>query len=143
VWRWIGVGPFSKAAPSDAWNARCGSAGFHTGFGLYADDRIRQSGTLFTGHGGKAWADAAEKLADDLSVEIEAHVIGPRQEDIDHVGDWARAREAGVQAASSPAQINTCAGDMMDGRAIPKPRCAVSFRKSWPGERATPKASKG
>ncbi|MEL6620449.1 MAG: FAD-dependent monooxygenase [Pseudomonadota bacterium] len=51
--------------------------------------------TVFTGLGGEAWADAAAKLAEDLGIKIEAHVIGPRQTYIDHVGDWARAREVG------------------------------------------------
>ncbi|SEW40989.1 2,4-dichlorophenol 6-monooxygenase [Cognatiyoonia koreensis] len=51
--------------------------------------------TLFTGLGGKAWAAAAEKVAGDLSIKLTAHVIGPRQEYIDHTGDWARAREIG------------------------------------------------
>ncbi len=51
--------------------------------------------TLFTGLGGKAWAAAAEKVASDLGIKLTAHVIGPRQEYIDHTGDWARAREIG------------------------------------------------
>ncbi|MBW4707244.1 FAD-dependent monooxygenase [Roseobacter sp. YSTF-M11] len=51
--------------------------------------------TLFTGLGGKPWADAAAKIGKEMGVTIEAHVIGPRQEYIDHVGDWARAREVG------------------------------------------------
>lgn len=49
--------------------------------------------TLFTGLGGKAWADAAAEVADALGITLNAHVIGPRQEYIDHSGDWARAKE--------------------------------------------------
>jgi len=51
--------------------------------------------TLFTGLGGKAWVDAAQKLAAQMGVTIKAHIIGPRQQYIDHTGDWARAREVG------------------------------------------------
>ncbi|GFE67017.1 FAD-dependent oxidoreductase [Litoreibacter roseus] len=49
--------------------------------------------TLLTGLGGKAWTEAAAKVADALGITINAHVIGPRQEHVDHTGDWARARE--------------------------------------------------
>ena len=49
--------------------------------------------TVFTGLGGQAWADAAAKISDEFGVKIQAHVIGPRQTYVDHVGDWARARE--------------------------------------------------
>ena len=51
--------------------------------------------TLFTGLGGKAWADAAKEVGEKLGITLRAHVIGPRQEYIDHTGDWARAREIG------------------------------------------------
>ncbi len=51
--------------------------------------------TLFTGLGGKAWAEAADQVANDLGIRMTAHIIGPRQEYIDHTGDWARAREIG------------------------------------------------
>lgn len=51
--------------------------------------------TLFTGLGGKGWADAAQTVAAEIGITIEAHVIGPRQQFIDHTGDWARAREVG------------------------------------------------
>lgn len=51
--------------------------------------------TLFTGLGGRAWADAAAKVADALGITVHAHIIGPRQEYVDHTGDWARAREVG------------------------------------------------
>ena len=49
--------------------------------------------TVFTGLGGQAWADAAAKISEELGIKIQAHVIGPRQAYVDHVGDWARARE--------------------------------------------------
>lgn len=49
--------------------------------------------TLFTGLGGRDWKGAAEAVSAELGVEIEVHVIGPRQDVIDHTGDWARARE--------------------------------------------------
>ena len=51
--------------------------------------------TLFTGLGGKAWADAARKVAADLGITLHAHIIGPRQQYIDHTGDWSRANEIG------------------------------------------------
>jgi 2,4-dichlorophenol 6-monooxygenase len=50
---------------------------------------------LLTGIAGEAWADAADKVASDLGVEIAAHVIGPGREHIDLYEDWARAREVG------------------------------------------------
>jgi 2,4-dichlorophenol 6-monooxygenase len=48
---------------------------------------------LLTGLGGEAWVDAARAIAADLGIEIDTHVIGPRQTYIDHSGDWARASE--------------------------------------------------
>ncbi|MGB0929021.1 MAG: FAD-dependent oxidoreductase [Pikeienuella sp.] len=51
--------------------------------------------TLFTGLGGKAWVEAAKTVADKFGITLHAHVIGPRQEYIDHTGDWARANEIG------------------------------------------------
>jgi 2,4-dichlorophenol 6-monooxygenase len=45
--------------------------------------------------GGKGWAEAAQKVAKDLGIKLETHVIGPRQDYVDHTGDWARAREIG------------------------------------------------
>jgi len=50
---------------------------------------------LLTGIAGEAWADAAEKVATDLGIELAAHVIGPGREHIDLYEDWARAREVG------------------------------------------------
>lgn len=49
--------------------------------------------TLLTGIGGEAWAEAAEKLAEEMNIALHAHVIGPRRAFIDHTGDWARIRE--------------------------------------------------
>lgn len=51
--------------------------------------------TLFTGLGGQDWATAAQKAGQALGITIKAHVIGPRQNFVDHTGDWARAREVG------------------------------------------------
>jgi 2,4-dichlorophenol 6-monooxygenase len=50
---------------------------------------------LLTGIAGQGWADAAEKVATDLGIELAAHVIGPGREHIDLYEDWARAREVG------------------------------------------------
>ncbi len=49
--------------------------------------------TVLTGIGGEAWVEAAKKLSGELGLNIVAHVIGPRREFEDHVGDWARVRE--------------------------------------------------
>ena len=49
--------------------------------------------TLFTGIGGEAWREAATQVGADFGMAINVHVIGPRQEYVDHVGDWARANE--------------------------------------------------
>jgi 2,4-dichlorophenol 6-monooxygenase len=51
--------------------------------------------TLLTGLGGEAWVEAAAKVGAALGISLKAHVIGPRQTYVDHVGDWARAREIG------------------------------------------------
>ncbi|MEL7106480.1 MAG: FAD-dependent monooxygenase [Pseudomonadota bacterium] len=51
--------------------------------------------TLLTGIGGEAWFTAAAKVAGDMGLDIAAHVIGPRQAFVDHVGDWARVSEIG------------------------------------------------
>ena len=48
---------------------------------------------VFTGLGGKPWAEAATEVAREMGIDLDAHVIGPRQTYIDHSGDWARARE--------------------------------------------------
>jgi 2,4-dichlorophenol 6-monooxygenase len=50
---------------------------------------------LLTGISGEPWAEAAAKVAQELDVEIAAHVIGPGREHIDLYEDWARAREIG------------------------------------------------
>jgi len=67
------------------------------------DKRGRQQSTLdlaghgrfalFTGLGGEAWVEAAAQAGEELGVEIDVHVIGPRQKYADHAGDWARVRE--------------------------------------------------
>lgn len=49
--------------------------------------------TVLTGIGGEAWAAAARKLSQELGIEIDAHVIGPRQAWQDLTGEWARLRE--------------------------------------------------
>ncbi|MDA7999803.1 MAG: FAD-dependent monooxygenase [Alphaproteobacteria bacterium] len=49
--------------------------------------------TLFTGIGGEAWLEAAESLGGPLGLSLRCRVIGPRRGHVDHVGDWARARE--------------------------------------------------
>ncbi|MEL7462105.1 MAG: FAD-dependent monooxygenase, partial [Pseudomonadota bacterium] len=51
--------------------------------------------TLLTGIGGEAWCTGAAKVAGDMGLDIAAHVIGPRQAYVDHVGDWARVSEIG------------------------------------------------
>ena len=48
---------------------------------------------LLTGISGGTWADAAAKVADQIGIEIAAHVIGPGRELTDAYEDWARARE--------------------------------------------------
>jgi 2,4-dichlorophenol 6-monooxygenase len=50
---------------------------------------------LLTGIAGEEWATAATKVAEDLGIEVAAHVIGPGREHIDLYDDWARAREVG------------------------------------------------
>ena len=49
--------------------------------------------TILTGIGGEGWEDAARQVSDELGVDLTVHVIGPRRKYVDHVGDWARARE--------------------------------------------------
>jgi 2,4-dichlorophenol 6-monooxygenase len=50
---------------------------------------------LFTGISGEPWAQAAERVAERLGIEIAAHVIGPAREYTDLYDDWARLREVG------------------------------------------------
>jgi 2,4-dichlorophenol 6-monooxygenase len=52
---------------------------------------------LLTGIAGEPWAEAAGEVADDLGVEVAAHVIGPGREFIDLYEDWAVAREVGEE----------------------------------------------
>ena len=47
---------------------------------------------LLTGISGGVWAEAAASVADELSIPIAAHVIGPGREYIDVYDDWARVR---------------------------------------------------
>jgi 2,4-dichlorophenol 6-monooxygenase len=49
--------------------------------------------TLLTGIAGEAWAQAAEKVATELGVPLEAVVIGPGREVTDLYYDWAKLRE--------------------------------------------------
>ena len=49
--------------------------------------------SILTGIGGEAWCAAAEKVANEMGLALNCHVIGPRQKYVDHVGDWARASE--------------------------------------------------
>jgi len=49
--------------------------------------------SLLTGLGGEGWAEAARALASELGIDIETHVIGPRQTYVDHSGEWARLSE--------------------------------------------------
>ncbi|BCH67230.1 2,4-dichlorophenol 6-monooxygenase (plasmid) [Agrobacterium vitis] len=49
--------------------------------------------TLLTGLGGKTWVDAAAAVGSELGMEINAHMIGPRQTYVDPTGDWARLSE--------------------------------------------------
>ena len=51
--------------------------------------------TVLTGIGGEAWCEAAGKAAKALGIDIRCHVVGPRRQYVDHVGDWARASEIG------------------------------------------------
>ena len=45
--------------------------------------------TLLTGIGGELWVKAAEQMP----IAIRTHIIGPRQNYVDHTGDWARLSE--------------------------------------------------
>jgi 2,4-dichlorophenol 6-monooxygenase len=49
--------------------------------------------TVLTGIGGQGWIDAARIVGKERGIEIEAHMIGPRQPWQDFTGDWANARE--------------------------------------------------
>jgi 2,4-dichlorophenol 6-monooxygenase len=50
---------------------------------------------LLTGISGEPWATAADAVAQQLGIEIAAHVIGPGREYTDLYDDWARLREVG------------------------------------------------
>ena len=49
--------------------------------------------TILTGIGGEGWVAAGKTLGTELNIDIEAHVVGPRQTWQDFAGDWARSRE--------------------------------------------------
>lgn len=55
--------------------------------------------TLITGITGEAWISAAGKVAHDLSVSLEAVVIGPGRDVTDIYYDWARLREIAEDGA--------------------------------------------
>jgi 2,4-dichlorophenol 6-monooxygenase len=50
---------------------------------------------LLTGISGQRWAQASERVAHALGIEIAAYVIGPGREYTDLYDDWARLREVG------------------------------------------------
>lgn len=50
---------------------------------------------LLTGISGEPWAMAVDAVAQQLGIEIVAHVIGPGREYTDLYDDWARLREVG------------------------------------------------
>ena len=49
--------------------------------------------TVFTGIGGEAWAEAAEKIAAARGMEIETVVVGPGRAYTDLYGEWRKLRE--------------------------------------------------
>lgn len=49
--------------------------------------------TVLTGIGGEAWVAAAKSVGKEFGIDIDVHMIGPRQMWQDFSGDWARARE--------------------------------------------------
>ena len=55
--------------------------------------------TLLTGIAGEPWVAAAEKVAEELSVPLEAVVIGPGCAVTDLYYDWARVREVEEEGA--------------------------------------------
>lgn len=48
---------------------------------------------MFTGINGRAWAEAADKLAAETGMEIKSVVIGEGEQHQDLYGDWLRQRE--------------------------------------------------
>jgi 2,4-dichlorophenol 6-monooxygenase len=55
--------------------------------------------TLFTGIAGESWVAAAEKVAVELGVPLEAVVIGPGRAVTDLYYDWARTRAVEEEGA--------------------------------------------
>jgi 2,4-dichlorophenol 6-monooxygenase len=49
--------------------------------------------TILTGIGGDGWVAAAKALSKEFNIRVATHVIGPRQQWQDLVGDWANASE--------------------------------------------------
>ena len=49
--------------------------------------------TLFTGIGGEPWVATLNELVKQLGIQAHSHIIGPRQQYVDHLGDWARICE--------------------------------------------------
>jgi 2,4-dichlorophenol 6-monooxygenase len=49
--------------------------------------------TVFTGLGGEAWVEAARHVGEELGIDIDVRVIGPRQAYADHAGEWGRVKE--------------------------------------------------
>jgi 2,4-dichlorophenol 6-monooxygenase len=55
--------------------------------------------TLFTGVSGRPWAEAAESIAAELGIPLEAVVVGPGEAVTDLYYDWARLREVDEDGA--------------------------------------------
>ncbi len=55
--------------------------------------------TLLTGTNGSRWKIAAEKVSEELGVELEAHIIGPGQRFRDVYNDFAKMREVDEDGA--------------------------------------------
>jgi 2,4-dichlorophenol 6-monooxygenase len=51
--------------------------------------------TVFTGLGGEAWVEAARHVGEEFGIDINVHVVGPRQAYADHAGEWAGVKEIG------------------------------------------------
>lgn len=49
--------------------------------------------SLLTGLNGQIWFDAAKRVAEELDIEVDAHVIGPGHDLQDLYGDWTQAAE--------------------------------------------------
>lgn len=49
--------------------------------------------SLLTGISGRAWAEAFTRVGDELGLDVDAHVIGPKRPHLDAYDDWSRVRE--------------------------------------------------